>query len=145
MNIQSATDSTPNPTPTTECVYVPTGVPQTVLSTMSQLPRPPRPFSPYMVSQTDNQTGLPNVTPIDMPNKDNESQQSQLYPSLLSGVPQHNNPAISTNTTLSSDKSTTTATNVFINTPGSSEAIQTLVITLNQWISMMHVEGPGMC
>ena len=106
------------PPPPQNAFMFPTGVPQTVLSTMSQLPRTPRPLSPYMVSQT----GLPNVTPIDMPNKDNESQQSQLSPSLLSGVPQHNNPANSTSTItcISSDKSTTTATNVFINTPGSS-------------------------
>ena len=109
------------PPPPRNAFMFPTGVPQNVLSTMSQLPRPPRPLSPYMVSQTC----LPNVTPIDMPNKDNESQQSQLSPSLLSGVSQHNNPANSTNATkcISSDKSTTTATNVFINTPGSSRSV----------------------
>ena len=74
------------PLPPPHSLLLPSGLPQAVNPSMGQLPRQPRPQSPYMAGRWDNVAVNPTVTPSVV----NESQQSQLSPSLLSGYSQQN-------------------------------------------------------
>ena len=90
-------------------ILLPSGLPQALYPSMGQLPRQPRPQSPYMAGQREYVTVNPSVTHSTA----NETQQSQLSPSLLSGYSQQNTSAnseninnIHTNTTTSFSNNT---------------------------------------
>ena len=95
------------PLPPSHALLLPSGIPQASRPTTCQLPRQPRPPSPYMVGQPNDNTANPIVTP----NKTNDLQQSQLSPSLLSGYSRHN-PVNSTNTNDVNMNTTTANTQV---------------------------------
>ena len=102
------------PLPPPHMLLIPSGLPQAA----SQLPRQPRPPSPYMASEQDNQTINPFVTPCTV----NESQQSQFSPSLLSGNLQQNNPDNSRNIP-SENTNNTTSSNTGHNTQASARSV----------------------